>query len=188
METLWNPLPRGTIRAADTCQCSWTLEEAMSSSSEYNSTEVFSELEEEQNKTQSSQLNSDYSSESESGLEESSLQSVVTGCFYTWFPTPHNFWKPYFSKRNFKSAEEALKVINERFHIDKVHQDILVFPNLANDYIYKYTFLHPHLFIALQLKLDQQIAEWNALQQYQYELQLCHSIAETSPYLLHCIL
>ena len=152
METLQNSLPGGTIQAADICQCSWTLEEAMSSSLKYNSAEVFSESEEEPNNEQSSQLNY---SESESGSEGSSLESVVTQGFYPQFPTPCNFWNPYFSKWNFKGPQEALEVINERFHINKVHQDILAFPNLANDYIYKYTFLHPHLFVALQHKINQ---------------------------------
>ena len=187
MELLWNQVPRGTIWAADTCQCSWTLEEAMSSSSEYNSAEVFSKLEEESDNEQPSQQNSEHDSESESGSEGSSLQSVVTGTFYPQFPT-HNFQKPYLSKRNFKGPEEALQVINERFHINKIHQDILVFPNLANDYIYKYTFVHSHLCTALLQKIDQRIAGWNALQWYQYALQLNYSMVEISPYLLTCIL
>ena len=108
--------------------------------------------------------------------------------FYPQFPIPHNFWKLYFSKKNFKGPGEALKVINERFHINKVHWDILVFPNLADDYIYKYTFLHPHPFVALQWKLDQWIAEQNALCNNQYAFELHYSIVETHPYLLQTIL
>ena len=60
----------------------------MSSSLKYNSAEVFSESEEEPNNEQSSQLNY---SESESGSEGSSLESVVTQGFYPQFPTPCNF-------------------------------------------------------------------------------------------------
>ena len=54
----------------------------MSSSLEYNSTEVFSDLEEEPNNEQASQLNLEQDSESESGSEGSSLESVVTRHFY----------------------------------------------------------------------------------------------------------
>ena len=155
----------------------------MSSSLEDNSAEVFSESEEGSDNKQSSQYNLEHSSEVESGSEGSSLQSIVTGHFYTQFPTPHNFWKPYFSKMNFKGPEEALTVINERFHIDKVHQDILIFPNVADDYIYKYTFLHPHLFITLQ-----RIAKQNVLHRNQYAFELHYSTVETHPYLLQTIL
>ena len=160
----------------------------MSSSWEYNSAKVVSKLEEEPNKEQPSQLNLEQDSESESGSEGRSLESVVTRHFYPWFSTPHNLQKPYFLKRNFKGPEEASKVINERFHINKVHQDIFIFPNLADNYIYKYTFLHPHLFITLQWKLDQQIANWNALCRNQYAFKLCYSMTETHSCLLQTIL
>ena len=84
--------------------------------------------------------------------------------------------------------KKLLKFKMREFHINKVQQDILVFPNLADNYIYKYTFVHPHLFVALQQKIDQRIIEWNVLQQNQYELQLCYSIIEISPYLLPCVI
>ena len=155
----------------------------MSSLLEHNSAEVFSELEEESDNEQSSHPQLEQSSDLESGSEGSSLQSVVTGSFYTQFPTPCNFWKPYFSKRNFNGPLEALEVINE-----KVHQDVLIFPNLANNYIDKYTFVHSHHFVTLQWKMNQRIIEWNALQWNQYELQLRYSIVEINPYLLPCIL
>ena len=151
----------------------------MSSSLEYNSTDVSSEeLEEAPIKEQSSQLNLEHSSKSESELEEGSLDSVVEGSFYTHFPTLLNFLKPYFLKRNFRGPAEVLKYINERFHIDKIHNDLRVFPDLATDYIYWYTYVNSHLFAPLQQKIHQKITERTAhQQQYQYDLSLHYSKA-----------
>ena len=55
----------------------------MSISSEYNSVEVFSELEEASEKEQSSQLNLEHGSELESELEGGSLDSIIKENFYT---------------------------------------------------------------------------------------------------------
>lgn len=94
--------------------------------------------------------------------QEGSLDSVVKTNIYTHFPTPHQYKNPYFSKSNFKGHNDTLKVINEKFHINKIHEDIIDFPNLATDYIYKYTYVNPHLFITLQHKLQRKINKWDA--------------------------
>ena len=59
----------------------------MSSSSEYNSAEIFSD-EEVQIEEQPSQIILEHDSEDDSELEGSSLHSVVVESFYTCFPTP----------------------------------------------------------------------------------------------------
>ena len=70
----------------------------MSSSSEYNSTEIFSDKEV-QIEEQSSQIIPEHHSKEESESEGSSLHSVVVESFYTRFPTPRNFTSPYLSLR-----------------------------------------------------------------------------------------
>ena len=162
------------------------LEDAMSSSPEYNSAEVFSKSEEAPDKEQPSQTNLEQDSEEDSELEHSFFNSVVTKNFYTCFPTPHNIWKPYFLKRNFRGPEDALHYINEKFHIDKIHNNHQVYPNFASDYIYQYTYIDDHLYIALQCKVQHIIDERNA-QIDQYALHLHYSIAGIHPYLLQCI-
>ena len=96
----------------------------MSSSLEYNSAEVFSELEEASDKEQSSHPNPVNNSEEDPKSEEGSLDSLVTREFYTSFPMLLQFQKPDFLKRNFRDPEEALCYINEKFHIDKIHNDL----------------------------------------------------------------
>ena len=91
----------------------------MSSSLEYDSTEIFSD-EEVQIEEQSSQIILEHHSEEESKLEGSSLHSVVVESFYTHFPTPRNFKSPYFLKRNFKGPLDTLAFINEQFHLDRI--------------------------------------------------------------------
>ena len=83
----------------DSHQHSWILEEAMSSSLEYNSAEVFLELEEASVKEQSSQLNLEQDSRPENKLEEGSLDSIIIGTFYACFPTLHQNTKNYTSQK-----------------------------------------------------------------------------------------
>ena len=108
----------------------------MSSSSEYNSTEALSELEEGSDQEQSSQQSLEQGSELEHELDEGSLDSVVRDNFYTCFPTLLQYKKSYLSKRNFKGPDDTLQYLNKKFHIDKIHNNLQVFPNLATDYIY----------------------------------------------------
>ena len=102
----------------------------MSSSSEYNSAEIFSEKEV-QIEEQSSQIILEHHSKEESDSEGSSLHSVVVESFYTHFPTLHNFTSPYFLKRNFKGPLDTLAFINKQFHLDRIQDNIQSFPDLS---------------------------------------------------------
>ena len=104
METLWNNSKlRGTIWAADTYQCSWTLKEAISQQPEHSST------------AKPSQTDSENSSESETELEEESLVPMELGHFHTHFPSPFQLWKPYLCNQHFKDTNGALEYITENF-------------------------------------------------------------------------
>ena len=91
----------------------------MSSSLEYNSTEIFSDKEV-QIEEQSSQI-LEHVSKEDSKAEGSSLQSVVVESFYTHFPTPCNFKSPYFL---IKGPIDALAFINKWFHLNKIQDYI----------------------------------------------------------------
>ena len=159
----------------------------MSSSSEYNSTEIFSD-EEVQIEEQSSQIILENNSKEDSKSEGSSLHLVVVESFYTRFPTPHNFKSPYFSKMNFKGPVDTLTFINSWIHLSKIHNNILSFPDLARDPIYNYTFINGYLFPSLQWCIENSIIEHYAFQWNQYALELHYSINKLSPYILQCIL
>ena len=121
----------------------------MFSSLEYNSAEIFSD-EDIQIEGQSSQIILESNSKGDPELEGSSLHSVVVESIYTCFPTLCNFKSPYFSKWNFKDPIDALTFINNWFHLSRIHDDILLFPDLARDPIYNYTFINDYLFPSLQ--------------------------------------
>lgn len=74
--------------------------------------------------------------------------------------------------------------IHDRFHIDKIHNNLQVFPDLAADPIYQYTYIDNHLFNALQRKITHSIDIRNAFHRDQYILQLYYSIVDTHPHLL----
>ena len=158
----------------------------MSSSLEYNSTEIFSDKEV-QIEEQSSQI-LEHVSKEDSKAEGSSLQSVVVESFYTHFPTPCNFKSPYFLKRNCKGPIDALAFINKWFHLNKIQDYIQSFPDLSWDPIYNYTYINNHLFPSLQWHIQQSIVDRNAFQWNQYALELHYSISEPSPYITQCIL
>ena len=130
----------------------------MSSSSEYNSTEIFSD-EEVQIEEQSLHIIPESNSKEDSEFEASSLHSVVEESFYTHFPTPHNFKSPYFSKWNFKGPVDALTFINSQFHLSRIHNNILLFPDLARYPIYNYTFVNNYLFPSLQQHIKKRIVK-----------------------------
>ena len=159
----------------------------MSSSSEYNSTEIFSD-EAVQIEKHSSQIIPEHDSKEDSELEGSSLHSVVVESFYTHFPTLHNFTSPYFLKWNFKGPLDALAFKNKQFHLNRIQDDIQLFPDLSQDPIYNYTYINDYLFPSLQQHIQQSIVKHHAFQWNQYTLQLHYSINELSPYIIQCIL
>ena len=134
----------------------------MSSSLEYNSAEIFSD-EEVQIEEQSSHVIPEGNSEEDSESEGSSLHSVVVESFHTCFPTLCNFKSPYFSKRNFKGPIDTLTFINSWFHLSRIHNNILLFPDLAQDPIYNCTFINDYLFPSLQRCIKNSIVECYAL-------------------------
>ena len=158
----------------------------MSSSLEYNSTEIFSDKEV-QIEEQSSQI-LEHVSKEDSKAEGSSLQSVVVESFYTHFPTPCNFKSPYFLKRSFKGPIDALAFINKWFHLNRIQDNIQSFPDLARDPIYNYTYINDYLFPSLQWHIQQSIVKHYAFKWNQYALELCYSINKLSPYIIQCIL
>ena len=117
--------------------------------------QIFSD-EEVQIEEQPSQIILENNPKEDSESERSSLHSVVVESFYTCFPTLCNFKSLYFSKQNFKGPVDALTFINSWFHLSKIHDDILSFPDLARDPIYNYTSLNNYLFPSLQ----QHIKKW----------------------------
>ena len=159
----------------------------MSSSLEYNSTEIFSD-EEVKIEEQPSQTIPEHHSKVDSESEGSSLHSVVVESFYTHFHTPCNFKSPYFLKRNFKGPLDAWAFINKWFQLDRIQDDIKSFPDLSQDPIYNYTYINDYLFPSLQQCIEQSIVNRYAFQWNQYAQQLHYSINELSPYIIQCIL
>ena len=114
MEKFWNK-SQGIMQAADTCQCSWTLKDTMSSSLECYSRSEYP-----------SQIELDDTSDSESKSEEDTLEPTELGHFHTHFPSLLQFQKPYLCKWDFTDPEEAVEYITENFHPNKITNDLQI--------------------------------------------------------------
>ena len=87
----------------DTCQCSWTLKEAMSWALENNSKSQKSSHHDMEHHSNHSKSGSK-SEEGSTTLEEDMFLSI-------WYPSPPNFPKPYLLNQDFRDSNWALKYI-----------------------------------------------------------------------------
>ena len=142
---------RGTIWAADTCQCSWTLKEAMSQLMEHDSTAK-----------QSSQNDSESNSKSETESEEGPTAFEDDTFLSIQFPSPPNFHTPYLHNRDFLNAERARKYIMKHFNIENIREGLQRYPDLSKDVIYHNTFIAPEHFESLQHYIKKSIHDRNA--------------------------
>ena len=128
--------------------------------------------------TESSQINSKNTSKSEPELEEESLVPTELGHFPAHFSTPLQFWKPYLCNWDLRNTNKALEYITENFCPSKISNNLWVFPNLASDFIYWYTYIEDHIFTLLQWHIQKLIINQNAHQQQHYELSPIHFLVK----------
>ena len=102
----------------------------------------------------SSQMESDDTSNLESESEEGTLEPTELGHFHIHFPSPPQFWKPFLCKQDFTDPERAVEYITENFHLNKIIDNLWVFPHLVLDYFYKYTYVKSHYYPALESRIN----------------------------------
>ena len=162
--------------AADTCQHSWTLKEAMSHQLDYNS-----EIDE------SSQTPTEYHSEeedteSEHGTTESESENMFGDIQYSAL---HYFPDPYLCHWNFRDTNHALRYIMKTFNWVKRQEDLRHFPDLLKDFIYYNTYIDTLHFTKLQQFIQKSIIDHNnALVQKWLELQARYSTSDLNPFII----
>ena len=105
------------------CQCSWTLKEAMSHSSEQDS-----------KINKSSQEDMEYHSKSDSELEEGSTALEEDMFLSIQYPSPPNFPKPYLHNQDFTDSNQALKYITKHFNFKLISKNLKSYRNLSHEY------------------------------------------------------
>ena len=153
--TIWNSTGtklRGTIWAADTCQHSWTLKEAMSQPSEQIT---------EANNPSHEEL--EYYSDFDSELEDGSTASEEDMFLSIWYPWPPYFPTPYLCNWDFRDPKKALKYITKHFNLEMIQKNVKQFPDLSHNFIYSNTFMDPDCFSLLKCYINKSICDHNAL-------------------------
>ena len=146
IETVLSP----AVQAADTCQHSWTLKEAMSQP-----------LEQFAKAKKSSHEDLETNSELETKLEEGSTASEDDMFLSIWFPSPPHFPKPYLHNRDFLDSKKARKYIMKHFNIENIKEGLWCYPDLSWDILYHNTFVVPDHFNSLQCYITKSIHKRN---------------------------
>ena len=116
---------QGTIQAADTCQHSWILKEAMSHHPEHDS-----------KNDESSQKDMEYHSKSGCESEDVSTASSEDGLHSIWYHLPPHFLKPYLW--DFRNTRQALKYITKHINLEAVSNGLKSFSDLSTNWTYSH--------------------------------------------------
>ena len=100
--------------------------------------------------------------DSETELEEGSMDSEDDTFLSIWFPSPPNFHTPYLCNRDFLDAERARKYITKHFNLENIREGLRRYPDLSKDVIYHNTFVAPEHFESLQRYIVRSIHNRNA--------------------------
>ena len=174
---IWNPHGtkiRGTIWAADTCQCSWTLIEAMSQHLEQDSKIAESShsqtMEHHSEADESMARTIEEDNESDHETTDSKLENVFDGIHY---PAPHHWEHAYLHFHNFWDPDKAREYINRRYNPQTISKSLSQFPNFVSNFIYSNTYVDTDRFIILQSYIQKSIWDYNAFVQKWLELRAC---------------
>ena len=98
---------------------------------------------------------------------------------------PLCFPKPYLLNRDFKDSNQALRYIRRHFNNKTIHNSLVAFPSLHNDFIYSNTYVDTHRFESLSCYIEKSIQDRNAKR---LELQARYYSDALNPYIIQLIL
>ena len=167
IETVLSP----TVQAADTCQRSWTLKEAMSQHSEHDSEIAESShpqsLEHDSENDTPIAMTIEGDNELDHETMDSKSENMFDGIHY---PAPHQWEHTYLHLHLFWDPDKAREYINRRFNPQAINKSLSQFPNLASNFIYYNTYVNTDRYIVLQCFIQKSIWDYNAFVQKWLEL------------------